>query len=118
MNGKRIGVVEKAYERVYDDPITMVAGEAIEATERTDDWNGHLWVWCVNSRGKGGWVPDSFIQTTNGGSIARYDYSAMELTASEGESVAILQETHGWYWCTNVEGVSGWIPVENVGVIA
>jgi SH3-like domain-containing protein len=41
----------------------------------------------------------------------------MELTASEGESVAILQETHGWYWCTNAEGVSGWIPAENVGVV-
>lgn len=33
---------------LYLDPITLKAGEAMVTDGREDNWQGHIWVWCVN----------------------------------------------------------------------
>jgi hypothetical protein len=38
-------------------------------------------------------------------------------TQMGSKRLTIFQEPHGWYWCMNAEGESGWIPVENVRVV-
>ena len=48
--------------------------------------------------------------------IASFPYS---MVVREGEEVEVGREDDempGWFWCTNAEGVSGWIPGDYVRI--
>jgi hypothetical protein len=118
MNRQRTGIVIKAHQRSYDDPITLVQGERVRLEER-DLWNDqYLWIWCTNDAGKSGWVADSFLDIDADGQHAtsKRDYDAIELTVNEGDRLTLLEETHGWYWVRNEQGTQGWIPVDHIAV--
>lgn len=101
-----------AYTRFYADPLRVRAGEALTITDRTDYWREQLWVWCVDARGKEGWVPDRYLDRERG--TIHVDYSAWELSAAQGEILTVLDQTHGWLWCASAQREQGWIPEENV----
>ncbi len=113
-NIQRICYVTKEHHASYLDPITMHAGEIIEASGREDNWQGWIWLWRTNQQGKSGWVPKGFVTQVDGIWKAHYDYSALELSVSVGERVIVLQKESGWLWCTKQNGESGWVPAENV----
>lgn len=108
--------VSKTYTAQYSDPIEFQKGDLIELTGRTDNWNGHKWLWAIAAKdGREGWIPDSFADVTKGaGQRASADYSARELTCIEGELLTVLHATHGWVWCKNESGDFGWVPAENL----
>lgn len=98
----------------YASPIKITIGEEVAVDHEDTDNPG--WVWCTDNRGKSGWVPKSILDFSFNGANARAfeDYDAIELTVRRGESVKILEEESGWFWCENAEGQHGWVPKECV----
>jgi hypothetical protein len=114
---RRLCRVISDYQAVYPDPIAMHAGETIEISDKEDLWNGRadwVWLWCTNSQGKSGWVPKTYLEQEGTKGIARFDYTAIELSVHVGEELVAEKEDNGWLWCTNSPGVSGWVPCDNV----
>lgn len=110
LNRQADRIVVQSHQRSYDDPITLSPGNHVNITKR-DLWDGQYeWLWCSNDVGKEGWVPASYLDIQNTEGYAIRDYSALELTAAEGETVMIVEEESGWYWCENATGQRGWVP--------
>jgi hypothetical protein len=110
MNEPKNHTVTKAYERLYNDPITLKQGERVRVT-KLDLWDGvHPWRWCINAAQKEGWVPESYLLIDGEEATAKQEYSAWELTVAQGEFVRSLYGESGWYWCENTQGEQGWIP--------
>ncbi len=102
------GKVIQDYQAQYPDPIVMKKGENITLGRRDPEWPG--WVWCTDIRGKSGWVPESYIEGHGESDRALQDYSAIELTVRAGEELILSQLESGWYWATNQDDQSGWVP--------
>ncbi len=110
----RYGYVLDDYQAAYTDPITMKAGEPLILSGKEDNWHGWTWLWCTNQQGKSGWVPQDYIIQSAKDSVARCDYTAIELSVRSAEVLLVAQFESGWLWCTNQRGQSGWVPAENV----
>lgn len=57
--------VTRDYQASNLDPFAVEAGETFTVTEKVDVWSGNpqwLWMWCVDQRGKGGWLPKDHIE--------------------------------------------------------
>ncbi|MCJ8311014.1 MAG: hypothetical protein HRU27_15370 [Rhizobiaceae bacterium] len=111
--------VTTSYQAQYADPIAFEAGDLLTLTGRSDNWNGHTWLWAVAAKdGREGWIPDTLVdaslKTEQPASVA---YNALELTCREGEELTILDSTHGWHLCQNQDGRAGWVPGENLELI-
>ena len=107
------------HQALYTDPISVKAGEPLTISEKVDYWNGNpdwIWVWCTDARGKSGWVPKGLIDVHADGTIgiARYDYTATELTVAVRDELVVGREESGWLWCTNSQAKSGWVPADHV----
>lgn len=92
----------------------MAKGEPLSLSRREDTWDGHRWLWAIAEDGREGWVPDDLVRETEGRHTASRDYSAAELSCTEGEIVEVARETHGWAWCRNSDGKEGWVPLRNL----
>ncbi len=99
----------------YSDPLILRAGEVVTLGQRDTEWPG--WVWCTNQEGKGGWVPEQYIEEHESGGTVRNNYTAVELAVGVGEEVRLGQRLNGWVWCTNANGQSGWVPERNLETI-
>ena len=52
------------YQALYPDPLSVMAGEPLEVSERVEYWNENpdwIWLWCTNRQEKSGWVPADHI---------------------------------------------------------
>lgn len=96
---------------VYADPICVKAGDRLTLTGKTDEWDGHIWLWAVGADGKAGWVPDSIVENRTERFQASRDYSAIELDCAKDEIVNVIEEIHGWAWCRSSMGKEGWVPL-------
>ena len=128
MSEQRTGTVIRDHEAAYPEPLIVKTGEVLTITTRQSEWPG--WRWCVNTAGRGGWVPQAWIERDgkgNGdgdgkgdgkgdGDVGRMlrDYDATELTARVGERLTIELAESGWLWCINEPGEHGWIPQQCV----
>jgi uncharacterized protein YgiM (DUF1202 family) len=110
-SGQRCRVVVD-YQAAYPDPLMVKMGEKLSVGEHDARWPA--FVWCTNSSGKGGWVPEQFLERKGKIGFARCNYDAAELSAEAGEELTVQGEAGGWLWCTNERGQSGWIPVDNL----
>jgi len=72
-----------------------------------------MWVWAKSRDGKEGWVPDSII-TTDAPFRVTQTYSAQELTCQKGQTLTSHNTLHGWVFCTDEQGQSGWVPARNL----
>lgn len=110
----RTATVSEPYETVYKNPIKLKAGESvrIEKRETNPDWLG--WVYCVDSRGIGGWVSEKYLNESGSTAQVVKDYDATELTAAKGEKLKIYGEEFGWCWARHQSGAKGWIPRKNL----
>jgi uncharacterized protein YgiM (DUF1202 family) len=102
-----------AYQTPYPDPITIRTGEVLLVEDRESEWAG--WIWCTNQDGKSAWVPEKYVERKGDRGTALLDYSARELSVAVGEELVMSQlEESGWVWCTNQQGESGWVPLDNI----
>ena len=107
-------IVTQAHTRSYDNPIGFSRGDPVTLTGRSDVWAGHVWVWAMGPDGREGWIPPSCV--VNG--IALRDYSARELTVSEGDVLRVVSSESGWCWCVDKGGLSGWVPCDKLHVLS
>jgi len=97
---------------IYPDPIIVESGDLMELSGKTDDWEGHTWIWAKARDRREGWVPDD-LPVEHGRQIrADYVYSAKELDVEAGEKVKVSEQRHGWAWCQNDSGNAGWVPMK------
>jgi hypothetical protein len=107
-----IARVTRDYTAEYPDPLVMNKGQKLILGKR--DTEDDRWIWCSGEDGKGGWVPEAYIEMVGDSAIARCDYSAVELTAKAGEQVEVRKEESGWAWVTDSRGNAGWLPLGNI----
>jgi hypothetical protein len=113
--------VANDYQAEYADPIAVEAGEPFAVSERTSAWENNsawIWLWCTDQRGKSGWVPRNIIQVNPDGQTGttRAAYDARELTVTAGQELSIENEESGWFWCSDQQGMRGWVPISHVEV--
>ncbi|MFX1364972.1 MAG: SH3 domain-containing protein [Promethearchaeota archaeon] len=114
MKEKRCRVIKK-YESPYTDPFLITKGEMLSISEKDSEWSG--WIWCTKKNGISRWVPESYLEIEGNSGKANQDYKATELSVNVGEELFIEQEEAEWYWVTNQQGKSGWVPIKNVQLI-
>ena len=106
--------VTQAYKTCYEDAICLKAMDAVTVVRQDDEWPEFFW--CINSQNKEGWVPQSYFFKE--GEIAHMlkDYSAKELTVSQGEELVLIDSLGGWFWAENKNGEQGWLPEKCVSL--
>lgn len=114
MDRYRVAIDWKA---AYQDPITLEDGEELWLSGKTDEWDGHVWVWAKNQAGKEGWIPDALIKSIADKHYANAEFSALELTCHQGDELDAQDETHGWVLCKTSNGFEGWVPLRNLELI-
>jgi len=103
-----------SHQPSYDNPIAFKTGEQVKVTERTDVWQGHLWLWAIGPDGREGWIPPQSVSEQGATRRAVRDYSAQELSVSAGDWLECVTSELGWCWCINPEGLAGWVPAEKL----
>ena len=110
--------VLRSHSASYPDPIVVTTGEQLRLTGRSDLWDGHRWLWAISAGGKEGWVPDDLVVRSSQSCHADRNYSAVELTCTKGERLEVLSQTHGWAWCRNAAGETGWVPISCLAILS
>jgi putative acetyltransferase len=110
----RRGIVRRSYRSSSPEPLKVRESESLSAGDRQSEWPG--WVWCVNERGQGGWVPRSYLEEAGDRWRIRVDYDATELTVDEGDTLDIVGEESGWVLCTDRRNQRGWVPSSHFAV--
>ena len=116
MNGKREFLVRVVadYQAPFPDPIQTKEGEIV-ALDLQKETSIVGWVWCTNSAGKSGWVPESYIDIQDDATgKMRCDYDAIELTIHKGDVLTVHKAESDFYWVTNENGQKGWVPIAHV----
>jgi hypothetical protein len=107
-----VRVIEE-YQAPYPDPIQAKADdEVVVDLSRKTDIVG--WVWCANSAGKSGWVPNVYVEINDNQGRLLKDYNAIELTIHVGDVLTVYKEESSFYWASNQAGDQGWVPIKNV----
>ena len=95
------------HQASYSYSLELKAGERVTISDKKE--NG--WVWCINKKGTGAWVPEKYLERKEHTGITLFDYSSAELTVIIGERLTFIKEESGWIWCTNQKGQNGWVPL-------
>jgi uncharacterized protein YgiM (DUF1202 family) len=109
-----IGVIAKSAHEVPDRvPMRLVAGERVDASERSSEWREHVF---VTGQGGTGWVPVRSLSGSSGMVTVRTAYDTTELATSAGEHLEVIKEDirSGWLWCRSGEGREGWVPLSTL----
>ena len=103
-----IAVTVRAYQRPYEDPIAVTAGEMVHPDPARSAQTDILgWVWCRADDGREGWVPEAWLDPEH--RLVR-DFSALELTVEPGERVMPEVSESGFVLCRKLDGARGWLP--------
>ena len=106
--------VARNYRTQYHDPVTIVVGETVLLGARDDEWP--RFIWGTDPYGRSGWIPDDVLDRDSGEARCIRDYSARELDVDVDESLQLLAETGGWWWCENTRGQQGWVPATHLNL--
>jgi len=99
--------------RAPDRPAIQVqAGDRVTLGDRDTEWP--QFVWTALASGLGGWVPSALFDAERGQASALQDYDTRELDVAVGEIVTLHEQMADWWWATNANGDSGWIPARAV----
>jgi hypothetical protein len=104
--------VTKSYESPFPDPLTAKAGARLRFERRESEWEG--WLWCTDSSGKTGWVPENWLTLDEGFCILQRDYVAEELSVVAGELITAELVESGWVFGSRESGEQGWIPMNHL----
>lgn len=101
------------YQAPFPDPIQANQGDMVTLdTHRETNISG--WVWCTDEFGRGGWVPEAYVEIQGMTGKMIYSYDAIELTVCVGDILIVHKEESEFYWVTNQKGQQGWVPVSHV----
>jgi len=102
------------------EPFAARAGEAITVTGGADLWQDRpewIWVWCRDTHGRAGFVPQSYLAGEGQARILTTDYTARELPLRPGQRVDATLIESGWAWSEAADGQTGWAPLAVLQVI-
>ncbi len=102
--------VVEAYESSLPDPLVLEAGAELRFERRDSEWEG--WLWCTDASGKGGWVPEAWLNLDEGTCTLKHDYKALELSVAVGELVNAERVESGWVLGSSARGERGWVPLK------
>jgi hypothetical protein len=103
-------LVIKPHRPSYREILSASKGAKLQFERKPTEWPG--WLWCVDSVGKSGWVPESWVEIDRDTCTMLCDYSTRELTVNIGEFVDGEIIESGWIWIINKSGEKGWVPLE------
>jgi hypothetical protein len=98
------------YQAQYPDPIEVRTGDIVILGMKDSEFPGWIWATSTVSE-KSGWIPEEFLTTDDDRGTARRDYSAKELSVSEGQMVDVVEELLGWALVEVEPGRRGWVPI-------
>jgi hypothetical protein len=110
-------VVTGAYRSAYPHPIAFEPGDRLQVGGRSEEFRG--WIWVRTADGNEGWAPEPYL-TLNAAlteATARRSYNARELDTVVAEVLTVTVQLNQWYWATNADGQSGWVPASTVSAI-
>ena len=110
MGGREIYQVAEGHKSSFPYSIELEAGE--EVTLSDEKKNG--WIWGVDKKGAGVWVPEKYLEIKENTGTLLIDYDTTELNVTAGERLTLIKEESGWMWCSNQKGETGWVPSDKV----
>lgn len=120
-------IVLERWDESYENPIALKKSDrvTIDLSVKDSDLEWINWVWCIAENGMHGWVPTQILKIQDPLSdktqiaTASEDYSAYELSVSEGDIVIGSKILNGWLWCRKENSdKEGWVPLRNVKTFA
>ena len=112
-----IAIGRLRYERPYENPISVRAGDAVQPDEekgKSTDIVG--WVWCTGPDGREGWTPQAWLERRGDRWFILRDFSAYELNVEPGERFSVEFGESGFLYVENARGEKGWVPDGAVGL--
>lgn len=106
----------KAWHVNFPDPLVLSQGGQVNTHHSDDDFPG--WIWCTQTGGKQGWVPESWLTSLSDTlAVAKQDYNAVELEVHPGDNFVLHQYESAWYWATRQDGQTGWVPADCLEIV-
>ena len=98
-----------------DLPLTLSPGDVVHVTRPHPDRPDM--VWAHDGSMSAGWVPVSVLERPTGMTRAIAEYCSQEIAVKAGDTVRLLWQGAGGWWCENRDSDRGWLPAEilNVG---
>ncbi|MDX1798397.1 MAG: hotdog fold thioesterase [Candidatus Lokiarchaeia archaeon] len=115
INTRKKCIVIENYKAHYNIPLVFKKGEKVSIGQKESEWSG--WVWCTNKDEESRWVPENYLEISGKMVEIKRDYNAKELSIEVGEGLTIEEEEAEWFWVTNQQGESGWVPIKNVNIL-
>ena len=111
---KRYRVIEP-YDSPFPDPLEVEAGTRLRFERRESEWEG--WLWCTDSSGRAGWVPETWLTLDEEFCILQRDYIASELSVTTGELITADFVESGWVFGSTLNGEQGWVPLSHLSPV-
>lgn len=101
-------VANADYQERDSSPIELRAGQEVTVGPVDRAWPG--WVWAIDGRGRGGYVPEEILEPLGEGRFAAMeDFDPTVLDIRKGDELESLRQIHGWHWCRHADGREGWV---------
>jgi hypothetical protein len=62
-------------------------------------------------------VPENWVELEGEFCVLKRDYSSVELSVDEGETIMAELAESGWVWATKENGERGWVPLEHLAAL-
>ena len=104
--------VIEPYESPLPEPLEAKAGTRFRYERRESEWEG--WLWCTDSSGRAGWVPETWLALEGKYCILKRDYVARELSVAAGELITADFVESDWIFGSTASGEQGWVPLSHL----
>lgn len=105
-----LGKTVKPYQRSYDDPVALRAGDRVMVDhQKSKDTDVLGWLWVQGPDGREGWAPEAWLAGDGERRTITRDFNAIELNVAVGEVVELLVGESGFVWCRKPDGRQGWL---------
>ena len=106
--------VVEAHEPPDELPLTLSPGDVVNIVR--DDPNRAGWVWANDGSISAGWVPVSVLEAPSGKTRATQEFCSQEIAVQPGQSVRLMWEGAGGWWCENEDGDRGWLSADKLQI--
>ncbi len=95
-------------------PLTLSPGDVVNIVR--PDPERPAWVWANDGSISAGWVPVAVLEAPSGKTRATAEFCSQEIAAQSGDTVRLLWQGIGGWWCENRDGDRGWLPADKLKI--
>ena len=103
-----------AHEPPDELPLTLSPGDVVNIVRADPDRQD--WVWANDGSISAGWVPTSVLEAASGKTRATQEFCSQEIAVQPGDTVRLLWQGAGGWWCENRDGDRGWLPADKLRI--